>query len=144
MGGYRGYGPTHSQTLEKLFFGVFNLEIFAFDLIHDQTSIWKKMISNIQKSPFVVNKYAALASYLLLALGLAIFLIPNIRKEHILSDSLYYGGLLGLVIYGVFDFTNLAIIKRYNINIALIDMAWGGILFTIASYISKLILVKLQ
>ena len=108
------------------------------------TPMWKKMISNIQKSPFVVNKYAALASYLLLALGLAIFSIPNIREEHILSDSLYYGGLLGLVIYGVFDFTNLAIIKRYNINIALIDMVWGGILFTIASYISKLILVKLQ
>jgi pyruvate/2-oxoglutarate/acetoin dehydrogenase E1 component len=29
MGGRRGYGPTHSQTLEKLFLGVPGLQIFA-------------------------------------------------------------------------------------------------------------------
>jgi pyruvate/2-oxoglutarate/acetoin dehydrogenase E1 component len=29
MGGRRGYGPTHSQTLEKLFFGVPGLEVVA-------------------------------------------------------------------------------------------------------------------
>ena len=56
MGGYRGYGPTHSQTLEKLFFGVFNLEIFAFDLIHDQTSIWKRMLSNDKPTVYIENK----------------------------------------------------------------------------------------
>ncbi|ONI91599.1 hypothetical protein ALI22I_08270 [Saccharothrix sp. ALI-22-I] len=31
MGGGRGYGPTHSQTLEKMFFGVPGLRILAFN-----------------------------------------------------------------------------------------------------------------
>jgi 2-oxoisovalerate dehydrogenase E1 component len=29
MGGYRGYGPTHSQSLEKMFLGAENLSVFA-------------------------------------------------------------------------------------------------------------------
>lgn len=35
MGGRRGYGPTHSQSLEKLFFGVPNILVVAPSHIHD-------------------------------------------------------------------------------------------------------------
>ncbi|MBE2271025.1 MAG: alpha-ketoacid dehydrogenase subunit beta [Anaerolinea sp.] len=35
MGGRRGYGPTHSQSLEKLFFGVPHLSILAPSQYHD-------------------------------------------------------------------------------------------------------------
>tara|TARA_E500000178_G_scaffold133871_1_gene133867 strand:+ start:22528 stop:23538 length:1011 start_codon:yes stop_codon:yes gene_type:complete len=34
-GGGRGYGPIHSQNLEKLFFGWPNIDIFATNLIYD-------------------------------------------------------------------------------------------------------------
>lgn len=106
--------------------------------------MWKKMIEDIQVTPFTVKTYAAFVAYLLLALGLSMFSLPKIRKEHIFRDSIVYGGLLGIIIYGVFDFTNLAIIQKYNLKIALIDMFWGGILFTLSSFIAKKILIKLQ
>ena len=35
MGGRRGYGPTHSQTLEKLFLGVPGLRILAPSTLDD-------------------------------------------------------------------------------------------------------------
>jgi pyruvate/2-oxoglutarate/acetoin dehydrogenase E1 component len=35
MGGRRGYGPTHSQSIEKLFFGIPGLTVVAPSLIHD-------------------------------------------------------------------------------------------------------------
>jgi pyruvate/2-oxoglutarate/acetoin dehydrogenase E1 component len=35
MGGGRGYGPTHSQTLEKIFFGIPNLRIVSPSMFHD-------------------------------------------------------------------------------------------------------------
>lgn len=35
MGGYRGYGPTHSQSLESLFMAVPGLHIVAASLAHD-------------------------------------------------------------------------------------------------------------
>jgi uncharacterized membrane protein len=36
--------------------------------------------------------------------------------------------LLGLLIYGVYDTTSLAIYKKYKWNIALQDTLWGGAL----------------
>ena len=40
MGGYRGYGPTHSQSLEKIYFGIPYIDVYSADLIHDQKKIW--------------------------------------------------------------------------------------------------------
>jgi pyruvate/2-oxoglutarate/acetoin dehydrogenase E1 component len=34
MGGYRGFGPTHSQTLESIFFGTPNIKIIAPSIFH--------------------------------------------------------------------------------------------------------------
>ena len=106
--------------------------------------MWKNMIENIQVSEFVVKKYSAFIAYILLALGLSVYSIPKISEDNILGDSIIYGGLLGLIIYGVFDFTNLAIINKYNLKIAIIDTIWGGILFTLAGFISKKVLIKLK
>ena len=44
-------------------------------------------------------------------------------------------GLLGLVIYGTFDFTNYAMFKNYDLMVAVMDMVWGSILFMATTYI---------
>jgi 2-oxoisovalerate dehydrogenase E1 component len=44
MGGHRGYGPTHSQSLEKLLAGVPGLTLVALDAVHDQKLIWSRML----------------------------------------------------------------------------------------------------
>jgi 2-oxoisovalerate dehydrogenase E1 component len=41
MGGRRGYGPTHSQSIERLFFGVQNLLVLALHHRLDPTSLYK-------------------------------------------------------------------------------------------------------
>ena len=99
--------------------------------------MWKKMIFKIQQAPMVLNKHYALIAYFFLALALSVFSIPNIRNTNILGDSIYYGGILGLVIYGIFDFTNLALLQNYNLRIGIIDTLWGGILLATCSYIVK-------
>ncbi|MGB9640122.1 MAG: alpha-ketoacid dehydrogenase subunit beta [Anaerolineales bacterium] len=35
MGGYRGYGPTHSQTLEKIFLGIPGIKVVAVNSLSD-------------------------------------------------------------------------------------------------------------
>ena len=37
--------------------------------------------------------------------------------------------MLGIVIYGVFDFTNIALFSNYNLFIAIQDNVVGGTLF---------------
>lgn len=57
MGGRKGYGPTHSQTLEKLFFGYTNLYIIAISEFYDPSLLLEHSIQNINKPVlFIENK----------------------------------------------------------------------------------------
>lgn len=57
MGGGRGYGATHSQTLEKYFIGMPNLQVIALSQLHDPHLLIKRIVDHI-KSPtlFIENK----------------------------------------------------------------------------------------
>jgi 2-oxoisovalerate dehydrogenase E1 component len=55
-GGYRGYGPTHSQCLEKFFLGVAGLVVTASDIIHDSALLWERMLGLRSPCIHVENK----------------------------------------------------------------------------------------
>ena len=67
--------------------------------------------------------------YLLFAIMLWMIILPlagfNIIK------SFYYGALVGCVIYGIYDMTNLAVFKEWTLFIAIIDWLWGIFLCSI-------------
>ena len=56
MGGRRGYGPTHSQTLEKLFLGVPGLRVLAPSALGDPGELLAQAISDDDPVFFVENK----------------------------------------------------------------------------------------
>jgi len=57
MGGRRGYGPTHSQTLEKHFLGVPGLGVFAPSSLRDPGELLETLILNTQDPVlFIENK----------------------------------------------------------------------------------------
>ena len=59
MGGYRGYGPTHSQSIEKHFLGIPDLDVVALNHRVDPRIIYKGVIANQAHPTFVVeNKIA--------------------------------------------------------------------------------------
>ena len=107
-------------------------------------NLWGEMVSKIQLTNMKVKIKYAVPAYILMTLSVIIFVLPNIRDEYILKDSIIYGGLLGLIIYGIFDFTNLTVFTNYSLNLAIIDILWGTALFTIVSYISKKSLMYLK
>jgi uncharacterized membrane protein len=43
------------------------------------------------------------------------------------------GAAVGLLAYGTYDLTNLAVIEGYTLRIALIDLAWGTFLTAITA-----------
>ena len=45
MGGKRGYGPTHSQSLEKHFLGVPHLRVVASSLVHDPAAVLRALLA---------------------------------------------------------------------------------------------------
>ena len=95
-----------------------------------------KMVVDIQNSTFKFNIVGAIISYILLIIGNYVFLY---NKKSNYKEAF----LLGIIIYGVFDGTNLAIFKKYDINIGLLDTLWGGILMTTTYYLSNKIYLNL-
>ena len=91
--------------------------------------LFAKMVKGIQKDDMKINMFGAIGSYLLLILVLYKFIIVE-RKSP--SDAF----LLGSCIYGIFDFTNIAIFKKYNLLPALLDTLWGGVLFYLVTKIT--------
>ena len=92
-----------------------------------------KMVKNIQKDDMQLNIFGAIGAYILMILAVYKFIIME-RKSP--SDAF----ILGLCIYGVFDFTNYAIFKKYNMLIGLLDMFWGGILYYVVTWITYKVL----
>jgi len=99
---------------------------------------YQTQIKNIQGTEMNVNIMMALIAYTLMVFGLIVFVLPNIRKGHELTDSLMYGFLFGIIVYGVYDFTNHALFKGWDTKLAFIDILWGGFVYFIASYIGSL------
>jgi uncharacterized membrane protein len=73
----------------------------------------------------------ASVTYLLLALGIYYFAVKQ--------NNIYNGAILGLVIYGVYNFTNLATIAEYGFTESVIDTAWGTILCALVAFFALLI-----
>lgn len=53
MGGHRGYGPTHSQSLEKILLGVPNIDLISINYRQDITNIYANKLSEINKTTIV-------------------------------------------------------------------------------------------
>ncbi len=56
MGGGRGYGPTHSQSLEKIFFGIPGINILAINPFLDVANLYEKAIDSQIPSIIIENK----------------------------------------------------------------------------------------
>lgn len=53
MGGGRGYGPTHSQSLESIFLGITNVQVIYLNNYIDPVKIYKSLL-NDQQNPIVI------------------------------------------------------------------------------------------
>lgn len=89
------------------------------------------MMLIIQKAPLAMKPMYAVLVYILLIAGWYLLIYKQPIKNKIIWSI-----VLGVIIYGVFDFTNLAIFNDYSLRLALIDTLWGGILFGISSAIA--------
>jgi uncharacterized membrane protein len=88
--------------------------------------IYVSEIGEILRQP--PNLPAAAAFYVLYVTGLMIMVIwPAVQAQSV-WQGLIYGAVLGLIAYGTYDLTNLAVMKGFTTKIAIIDMLWGTIL----------------
>jgi len=68
------------------------------------------------------NWPAAFVVYVLLGAGIALFVIPRASS---VPQAAAYGALFGLVVYGVYDFTNYSTLRQWPLALVFADVSWG-------------------
>ncbi len=87
-----------------------------------------RIIRSIQGTQMSVRIPALVIVYLLMVVGLLYFIIwPNRSPRE--------AALLGLLVFGVFTFTNNAIFKKWGFPATLLDAIWGPALFGATTFI---------
>lgn len=89
---------------------------------------FSNMITNIQKSNIKLNVYSIFVCYLLVCICIYYFLWKK-------TASYKEAFLLGMIIYGIFDTTNIALFHDWDITLSIIDTIWGGIFFSSSLYV---------
>jgi len=85
----------------------------------------RKMTERIQGQPIQIRFVSAAIVYFFLSYML------------LQTTSYKQAFMYGVSIYAVYDFTNHAILDKYDWKFAIVDSLWGGVLFVIARYILK-------
>ena len=119
------------MAMIKLFFAAFFCFLFI-DLI------WLGLIAkNIyfdQLGAFLRQDViwpSAILVYVALSLGLVLFVLPRVNAG--LLSAFLWGAVFGAVVYGVYDFTNYALVANWPLKITLIDFCWGMVLCGLTS-----------
>ena len=90
--------------------------------------------------------WAAGLVYILMTVALVFLVLPAVGPESSLITVFLKGALVGLVIYGVYDWTNYSTLKDFPLTLALADWSWGTFLFGIVAvlvHVSQGLLTRL-
>lgn len=91
-------------------------------------------IGRIENGKFDILVWPVIVVYLIMAISLVLFSIPKSASASSNLEAWLWGAALGFSVYGVYDLTNLAILKNYPLTFALVDVAWGTFLYGTVSW----------
>ena len=106
------------------------IKVFVLFIIIDMIWIklvaenkYKKMIMSIQNEELNMKIIPAFFVYIFMSILLILF--RNTTKLNVF--------LLGFLSYGIYDMTNYSLFNKFDFKFAILDMIWGGILFSIVN-----------
>jgi uncharacterized membrane protein len=108
--------------------------------------MFARQVMLVQGTAMKVNIPSAAICYVLIVVGLYYFvlrhiIVPNATSAAAsiqtmrLNDGIKAAFFLGILVYGVYETTTLAILRNWSPMTALIDTTWGGTLFALSAYL---------
>ena len=108
--------------------------------------MFARQVMLVQGTAMKVNIPSAAVCYILIVLGLYYFVLRHIIVPNATSvaasiqtmrigDGIRAAFFLGILVYGVYETTTLAILRNWSPMTAVIDTTWGGTLFALSAYL---------
>lgn len=104
---------------------------------------WKHLGPLLRQADGAMNPiWASVAAvYLLIPVGVALFVMPLASGSP--HKALLWGALFGAVLYGVYDFTNHALLKGWPPVVVVVDIIWGAVLCGVTAIVTFYIASKI-
>ena len=87
-------------------------------------SFYRPLIGNLLTDKPVL--WAAALFYIIYVIGVAVVVIQPCIHDTSILRSIYIGFVFGLVAYGTYNLTNMAVLKGWSPTVVFVDMFWGG------------------
>ena len=105
-------------------------------------SFYRPLIGNLLAEKPVI--WAAALFYILYVFGMSIIVIQPCIESDSIFKTIYTGFIFGLVAYGTYNLTNMAVLNGWSPTVTFVDMFWGGSLTAFSAttglYIAKKII----
>lgn len=101
------------------------LDIFWIGYLMNDT--YKQKIGSLLRMKdgvFSPDIFSAFLVWALIVIGSYLFVLPHILKSSLIIQF-SWGAIYGLILYGVYDLTNYALLRAWPLSITLIDLGWG-------------------
>ncbi len=89
-------------------------------------SFYRPLIGNLLAEKPVM--WAAALFYILYVLGMSLIVIQPCIDSNSIFKTIYTGFIFGLVAYGTYNLTNMAVLEGWSPTVTFVDMFWGGTL----------------
>ena len=117
-----------NPLLKKILLPAIVLVVLDFIYITLNRSYFENQVIDVQRVALNVKIPGAILCYIILIGGLYYFILKNNRP---VLDAF----LFGIVIYGVYETTSYALLKKWKWQTVLMDTLWGGILMALTTFI---------
>jgi uncharacterized membrane protein len=118
------------KDLKVIFVIAFVFLLLDFIYLSSIKGYFENQIMYVQRVPLEMNVEATILCYLFLIFGIYYFII---KPERSIKEAF----ILGILIYGVFETTNKALFNNWKWNTVVMDTLWGGVLFSLTTYIFR-------
>jgi uncharacterized membrane protein len=105
--------------------------LLALDFIYlsANKTAFENQVIQVQRVALKVKLWSAAVCYVLLIAGLYYFIL---RTHRSVTEAFFFG----IVVYGVYDSTTYALLKKWDLKLAIMDTLWGGVLMALTTMIT--------
>jgi uncharacterized membrane protein len=96
---------------------------------------FRLQIAEVQRVVLDIKYLGAILCYFFLIFGLYYFIL----REH---KSVLDAMLFGFIIYGVYDTTTYAVLKKWKLKLMVMDTLWGGALMGLTTWLTYKFSIK--